>query len=62
MKTDLKVSDIAKLLNFNCDSVRRLIVKGHIRGRDLNKGTGKRPCYRVSQEDFEKFLAETVVA
>ena len=62
MKPDLKVSQIAKKHQISPESVRALIKTGHLKARDINAGTGRRPHFRVSAQDYENWLKQSLIA
>ena len=50
----LTVSDIAHRLQFTKKRIYQLIQMREMRGTNI--GTGKRPAWRVTEQDFREFL------
>jgi len=54
----LDVPEAAKMLNVSEKTLRGYILTGRLPAFDLNKGTGKRPIYKIEANELHVFIAK----
>tara|TARA_R100000781_G_scaffold89782_3_gene55328 strand:+ start:2273 stop:2467 length:195 start_codon:yes stop_codon:yes gene_type:complete len=64
MNSELKfysIKEVAKKLNLDPQTVRKLIAEEQLKAFDFSTGDGAKPYYKVSSTSLQKFLEERVV-